>query len=72
MTAEQDEEFPKLELEGKTFWRIGCSKCSRGAWELYATETKAFAARCAFCGHVKQLPAADLKRKPDNDGQTSP
>ena len=67
MTAEQDELFPKLIVDGNTFWKVGCRECTRGAWELYATKDGEFVARCAFCGHVKQLPTADLQRKPDYD-----
>lgn len=57
-------EQPKIEIDGVTYYQVGCRKCGKGEWKIFYDGKKYFAFQCE-CGNTLELAKAKLQNKPD-------
>lgn len=57
--------YPKIEINGKTYWQVACKKCQRAdRYKIFFDGKKSFLVRCE-CGNTTEIDKAELQRKPD-------
>ena len=57
-------EYPKIIINGKAYFQIGCVKCEFPSWTIY-TDKKEYYAICTNCGHLVKLNPLTLKSEPE-------
>jgi translation initiation factor 2 beta subunit (eIF-2beta)/eIF-5 len=55
--------IPKITIEGKEYYMVGCKICVIPEWNLYH-DGKEFVIKCKKCGNTQKLTKKNVRDKP--------
>lgn len=59
-------DYPKIMINGKAYFKIGCIKCEFPSWCVFSNEDKTeFWGVCNNCGNIVEIKAENLQNEPE-------